>query len=1695
MDTVKQALTRLFIPIFAATSLALLPIFFGDSQAAVAVPSDGECDLIGAGTQANPYLIATANDYLEVPDCDATGVHFEQFKDVTFGFSGTLSTPVLPDLEGSLDGNGFRVSGLDINTSNMEAGFIGMLRPGSVVSNLTISSSRIVSSNPSARVGALFGSGSEATLFNVVVVNSEVYSSSAAGGIGGFIDRPVSISHLVLQESVVAGDGVVGGLFGEILVDFGLHSFDRWLVERSEIERTSPPSNSLNYLGGFIGEVVASNSSGPITVNLTELGFNGTLIGNNAFDLPSDDANPTLTGGVIGRMSRIDASFPVELNVNAFGSVVEVENETTDTNADAYAGVVFSAQDISVSVDYSYISAIAKASLPAGNDLELFPFVGPAGSPASLDVLRSFVDSDKSTLIQGTPVLKTTTELKNPATFSAFNIQSNLDGIYNNAIVSGGYFNPDTNGGFLSFVWAKDFYGPYVHFNTQIANGYLLPEIRLFGLAPDEEYFVSVRVEKLAGGILSNVDMEVSADDHAGLAPTILYFDGSGYNPVPSPFDGNKYELLFFYGNKEQLEATLWRIYVEPTDLVGATAIGMDAAVGYQVPTPLQQSTRLLTVLECSLPSQADPSVPASGTAADPYMVDAVADFPMIGQCMAPGKHFELANDIDFGGIRHFPIGHDARKFSGVFDGAGYEITGLVINEPHREDQGFFGEFGDTATPPQATIKNLSIDGDVVGRLRSAVLAGDTDNGNFQNVTVTGSVSAELTAGLLTGDAEYLIVDGAVLDGDVTVMDEEAGLLAGEVTSTYIEVQNVTATGRVIAEDANVGGLIGVVDSDVAGSKIWNVDISVDVQIRLLSEFVNNNDVGGLVGESYDMEYEDITIRPLQRPGEPDGRVAALARSGYNEDSDNFGGAIGGSHQDILRNVVSYLDVIVEQANSGDEETGGLIGEIEGSEVYGSAAHGDVLGYYEVGGLIGEMDNPDGIKIVDDSHAFGDVTGYQRVGGLVGFAETANAAPAEYLEITNSSASGTVTGLPGSSGQVRVGGLLGGLFTQNDGMVFSNNSYLGTAVNAPDFNQVGGLIGEVLLDGGNTVISGNTVGGSIEGDSKVGGLIGYLLMDVDAEVTIDNSLTDTRTEGLTSVGGLIGEVLLDAASTIADITGSSVSGNVIGAANVGGLLGYVEVDGADLTISGTSNAEISAPNGTDVGGFVGEFFVLDGAQVLIQDSAANGAVLGNRWVGGFVGYSDTTGTGTSLNIRNSSAAGDVTGTLSYVGGFIGRYDLRNGAQSQLYSITATGNVDGTGSTIGGLIGQVELSNPNTELVIDRAHASGDVSGANRVGGFVGYVDSSSTASFVVSESAAEGDVIATDANSGAGGFIGLGWGAISDSYSSGAVTGQDQVGGFIGVVDIGATPSDFTRVYSSGTVTGNGNFVGGFAGEIGNVGYTTDAYYRLAAIDSGLAHESAVVSQATGLSDDQILEVSSFENWDIENGYDNTLTSVWVSCPAFERNGPALRWMVDLAGILDCTLPQNAVAPYDGPIIESINDPEDRTQVTQVAPKQQVLIVGRNLSGVTQVAIAGAVFEIESVSDSQILVSIPADVIDGIYDLIVTSDTGVLTVPRGIRLVSGGVAADSLFAAWTSLKGDYVKVYAKNPVGAGKVQFFVNGKEVAWVRAINEQDPKLRKAGGFSYLVRSVDLLPGKNVFEIHLNGERIRRVAYTLRD
>lgn len=120
---------------------------------------------------------------------------------------------------------------------------------------------------------------------------------------------------------------------------------------------------------------------------------------------------------------------------------------------------------------------------------------------------------------------------------------------------------------------------------------------------------------------------------------------------------------------------------------------------------------------------------------------------------------------------------------------------------------------------------------------------------------------------------------------------------------------------------------------------------------------------------------------------------------------------------------------------------------------------------------------------------------------------------------------------------------------------------------------------------------------------------------------------------------------------------------------------------------------------------------------------------------------------------------------------------------------------------------------------------------------------------------------------------------------------------------------------------------------------------------------------------------------------------------------------------------------------------------------------------------------------------IPSDLPAGSHHLIVSSPGGTAVIQDAIKVES---EPEKLQVSIRRNQDDSVRIFAKNVVGEGKIQFYLNGKEIAWIRAANGSDPKIRSTPLGEYLVRVVNLVPGKNVIEVSQDGERLRRVAYT---
>ena len=255
-------------------------------------------------------------------------------------------------------------------------------------------------------------------------------------------------------------------------------------------------------------------------------------------------------------------------------------------------------------------------------------------------------------------------------------------------------------------------------------------------------------------------------------------------------------------------------------------------------------------------------------------------------------SNFELDNNInaaativwnDSAGFS--PIGNDATKFSGRFDGKGYFIDSLYINRPEADLNGLIG-FSYYAVILNVGITNCQI----TGKARTGALAGHNEYSTIGYCYSTGNVFGNDESGGLVGELIYSSMSNCFCSTTVTGQDRVGGLSG--VNMYWSTVSNCYSTGIVYA-NVYVGGLIGY---NFNNSTIINCYSTDNV-------YGSNSRVGGLVG--YNISDSKV-INCYSTGGITGGRYV--------------GGLIGLNQYSSVSNSYSIGNVF------GNENVGGLVG-------------------------------------------------------------------------------------------------------------------------------------------------------------------------------------------------------------------------------------------------------------------------------------------------------------------------------------------------------------------------------------------------------------------------------------------------------------------------------------------------------------------------------------------------------------------------------------------------------------------------------------------------------------------------------------------------------------------------------------------------------------------------------------------------
>ena len=421
------------------------------------------------------------------------------------------------------------------------------------------------------------------------------------------------------------------------------------------------------------------------------------------------------------------------------------------------------------------------------------------------------------------------------------------------------------------------------------------------------------------------------------------------------------------------------------------------------------------------------------------------------------GGNYTLANDIDCSdtanwndGNGFLPVGWDGDVFSGSLNGAGHTIIGLT---EHRSGQVGVGLFG---TLDGANIHDLHLaDGTIDGWQHVGALAGSlyANNGDthIMNVTTNMTVTGRYRTGGLVGDVE-------TSDGTISI-------------------SQVSTAGSVLITDGlhngwGLGGVVGEMYADSGDITFTQSTSTATVGGRVVSD--NINSVGGLIGEfdNYGGQPGDaFNLSGLTSSGGVQG-------SGYVGGLFGYWGNYNDRNVDYRTNLYNSSS---SSPVSGWYTTGGLIGQLDAYDgayvsVRGVSATGDISvtnGDGAIGGLIGSTGNSDGDLSIRQSYATGNITADSgAVGGFIGYSS-------DFMYVMDSYATGNITADSGSGGFLGSGRLYavntyasGNVTANNEGdmymggwagQLFDNatvvNSFSTGVVTAPSNDYVAGFIG------------------------------------------------------------------------------------------------------------------------------------------------------------------------------------------------------------------------------------------------------------------------------------------------------------------------------------------------------------------------------------------------------------------------------------------------------------------------------------------------------------------------------------------------------------------------------------------------------------------------------------------------------------
>ena len=301
-DEAGNAVTAESVLPATATAITLTAKFGWDGTTA-------SVSLSGEGTEASPYLIASGAD-LKYFASNVTAGFYKVTKDIDL--NDKAWTPIAT-FGGTFDGDGHKVTGLNVNSTTATAGLFSILS-GATVKNLEVSGT---ATSIEAQIALLAGQAQESVLENIITRGTVSSNKSEAAGLLAWVNTVgnVTISNCTNYANVTTtatGTAAAAGILGD--------------NQSSKITVTGCKNyGNITSGGNFVGGIIG----------LARTAADSTISGCYNYGDIRSTANSVSAGGIVGcnRLSITDSYCYEEALINGTAA----KNQTTSSATGHYA--------------------------------------------------------------------------------------------------------------------------------------------------------------------------------------------------------------------------------------------------------------------------------------------------------------------------------------------------------------------------------------------------------------------------------------------------------------------------------------------------------------------------------------------------------------------------------------------------------------------------------------------------------------------------------------------------------------------------------------------------------------------------------------------------------------------------------------------------------------------------------------------------------------------------------------------------------------------------------------------------------------------------------------------------------------------------------------------------------------------------------------------------------------------------------------------------------------------------------------------------------------------------------------------------------------------------------------------------------------------------------------------------------------